>query len=109
MNAVLIADVLIVAGLLVTLGLIEVMLGDRDERAGQLFALATLAVAVAIIAAGRRFGGEAESDLIAWTLAATTLPRLWWPQRRAGGDDFATLSVCLAVTALATTLMWVSR
>ncbi|MDZ4684854.1 MAG: hypothetical protein SH850_07150 [Planctomycetaceae bacterium] len=109
MNAVLIADVLIVAGLLVTLGLIGVLLGDRDERSGRLFALTALAAAVAIIAAGRRFGRGAESDILAWTLAATTLPRLWWSPRRPNGDGFAMLSVCLAVTALATTLMWVSR
>jgi len=109
MNAVLIADVLIVAGLLVTLGLIGVMLGDSDERSGRLFALTALAAAVAIIAAGRRFGGGVESDILAWALAATTLPRLWWPQRKSARGGFATLSVCLAVTTLATTLMWVSR
>jgi len=109
MNGVLLADVLILAGLLTVLCLIGVLLGGRDERGGRMFALLLLAVALTITAAGRRHTNGGEHDLLAWTLAAVTLPRLWWPQRAPPGEAFATLSVVLGVGALVMTLMWGSR
>jgi hypothetical protein len=109
MNAVLLADVLIIAGLIVTLGLLGVLLDDDGVQRSRWIALTALAIGIAVVAAGRRFGRSAESDLIAWTLAAAALPRLWWPSRRSGRDGFATLSVTLATAALVMTLMWVAR
>jgi len=103
MNAVLFADVLILAGLLATLGLLGTLLGGRGER---MFALLGLTVALTIVAAGRRNGGSGDHDLLAWTLAGVTLPRLWWPRRSQRGEAFAVLSLVLGTAALVMTLMW---
>ena len=67
-----------------------------------------LAAAVTVIAAGRR-QGTSQYDVVAWTLAAVTLPRLWWPQRSSSRDAFATLSLSLGVAAFLLTLMWGAR
>lgn len=108
MNGVFVADVLLIAGMLVTLGLIGIVLGGDDERSGRMFVIVLLAVALTIIAAGRRHG-RSDYDLLAWTIAAAGLPRLCWPLRSSLRQAFLALSLCLSAAALVMTLMWLAR
>lgn len=101
------AEALLIAGLVVTVGLIGLCLNLQDERRSRMTALVALGVAVTIVAAGRRMGTSA-GEVAAWVSAALVLPTLW-RRRSPAADGFWTLSAGLTATAVVLALMWSSR
>lgn len=106
MNPVLLADVFVIAGLIATVALIGLLTVEQNSR---LSALLMLAIALTIAAAGRRFATGGDHDLLAWTFAALSLPRLWWPRRTPPGSPFAAVALLLGAAAIVLPLIWGSR
>jgi hypothetical protein len=108
----LIADALLIAGLLVTLGLVGLCLNVRDARRPRMTALVALGIAVAAVAASRRTGTHS-GDLVAWLVAGTAIPGLW--RHRESTPDapynggFWLVSTGLTTSAVVLALMWSSR
>lgn len=109
MSAVLIADVFVIAGLLGTMCFVGLMRSDRAGGEPRLSAILMLSVALAVIAASRRWGASGEGDVLAWALAGLTLPQLCQPPRLSSAQSFTVLAITLGIVAVSLTLMGNAR